>query len=90
MIHYDFDESDWIAIDQGYGYGRTDSERNLWFTYPLMGEPPLEIRLAQEPMAAPVMVQVMATQPPPESLAIQIDTTMTIFNSFHLRLPGGS
>ncbi len=61
---------------------------DLWFTYPLTGNPPLEIRLAQEPMADPVTVQVMGTEAPPERLAIQIETTVSIFNSFDLRCPG--
>ena len=83
LIGYPFDDADWIAIE--FGLERSDNERGLWFTYPLMGEPPIELALAAEPEAAPVMVRIQSAEKVETRLMIQIETTLSIFNSFDLR-----
>ena len=84
-INYPFDQSDWTAVY--YGYRGTDNEAGIWYRYPLMGTPPLEIDLAREPGADPVTIKVNATHPLPPHLQVQIETTLSIFNSFNLRTP---
>src|SRR4051812_15359275 len=44
-IGYFFDESDWSALK--HGLSATDRDNENWFTYPLGGDPPLDITVAQ-------------------------------------------
>lgn len=81
-VGYPFDDADWTSID--FGLRQTNWDQEVWFAYPLMGVPPLELRLAKEDAADPVGVIIMATRDLPEPLFTRIETTLSIFNSYRL------
>lgn len=83
LVNYRFDDTDWAAID--FGIESSDSERGVWFTYPLHGELRVELALAAEPEAEPVHVQVRSDEDVEPELLIRIETTLSIFNSFDVR-----
>jgi len=77
---YSFDDADWIGVE--HGLSTTDVEANRWFQYPLDGTPVLEVSIARDINADPISVEVRSLAPPPDKLQTQIETTLTIFNSF--------
>lgn len=80
-IGYSFDDLDWVAVENGLV--TTNVEADQRFRYPLIGpKVPLEVSMALDPGAQPIFVAVWSQTPLPEILRIQIDTTLTIFNSF--------
>ncbi len=80
-IGYSFDESDWLAVENGLA--NSDIEAGRWFRYPLIGSPPVEIAFAKDPNADPITVEVWLTAAPaPTELLTRLDATLTIFNSF--------
>lgn len=81
-IDYSFDESDWVAIEHGLSVTNLNEDR--WFSYPLAGHPPLQIELAKEDGADPVVVKVKTAQPTAERLSVQVETTLATLNSFRI------
>ncbi len=85
-INYPFDDADWAAIDVGLQDTNIDAE--LWFHYPLIGRPALQILVARDVNATPVGIEIRSGHPLRPELQTQIETTLSIFNSFDLRMPG--
>jgi hypothetical protein len=74
-IGYRFDDWDWQAI--AAALPATDDDReDGWYEYPLVGVPPLRVRLAQAVGAVPVMVTVAGQMD--EVLAARISTLLDV------------
>ena len=74
-VGYSFDDSDWQTIEAALS--TTDSEAaDGWYDYPLQGTVPLQVYLAQEVGASPVMVRVVGTMDP--GLETRIDTLIRV------------
>ncbi len=83
LVGYRFDDADWVAIE--FGIEGTDAERDLWFSYPIVGVPTVEIAFAAEPEADPVHVRLQSSAPVEHDLLIRLETTLEIFNAYDLR-----
>lgn len=59
-IGYAFDDSDWLAISDALP-DTDDEEDDGWYVYPLMGGPPVELRLAQAVGGGEVSVQLIGS-----------------------------
>jgi hypothetical protein len=57
FVSYDFDDSDWQAIEQALPH-TDDKAEGGWYDYPLVGLPVLRVQVAQCVGADPVMVRV--------------------------------
>jgi hypothetical protein len=76
-VGYNFDGLDWQAVETALP--ATDDEReDGWYEYPLVGEPPLRVRLARAVGAAPVTVVVTGEMDEP--LASRIATLFDVFS----------
>lgn len=60
----------------------TNRDEGRWYSYPLAGHPQLQVELAKEDGADPVVVEV--AQPANERLSIQVEPTLAVLNSFHI------
>ena len=77
---YSFDDSDWLAVDDGLS--STNVEAAKWFRYPLIGsELSLEVGLAADPGADPVFVGVWSAVELSVIQKTQIETTQTVFHN---------
>lgn len=72
---YDFDESDWQAIETGLRSTDAD-DPNRWFEYPLDGDPRLNLQLAINEGAAPVSIRVKGNAD--QTLAVRIETLFAL------------
>lgn len=81
-IGYDFDDSDWSALE--YGLVSTDNDAGRWFTYPLVGDPILEMSVAQNDGGEPVSVRVDAPAGVQDDLHSRIRAAADIFNTFRV------
>ncbi|MGW6545721.1 hypothetical protein ACWGBH_23145 [Streptomyces massasporeus] len=78
---YDFDDSDWQAIDTALPH--TDEERSLWYDYPLSGRVPLTLFVAADPEAGVVFVRV-AGEPDSHTRA-KLAAARFIFGTWEVR-----
>ena len=76
LVGYVIDDLDWGAVQTGLEL--TDSESERWFDYPLVGERQLTVKLAKEPDAYPVMVQVSGDLD--DVLAARIETLISVLS----------
>ncbi len=75
FVGYSFDDSDWQALEAALP--STDAEAaDGWYDYPLMGTPPVQVYLARNVGASPVMVRVVGTMDP--VLEARIDTLVSV------------
>ncbi|MCP4086985.1 MAG: hypothetical protein GY745_18325 [Actinomycetia bacterium] len=81
-VGYGFDESDWLAVEAGLR--DSDIEAEKWLEYPLMGEPVLQVRVAREPQADPVTVEVRSAEQVEEELRVRIAAALEIFNCYEI------
>ncbi|MFH8497668.1 hypothetical protein [Streptomyces coeruleorubidus] len=72
---YEFDDSDWQAIETALP--TTDVERSDWYDYPLLGEVPLTLFVAADPGFSVVFVR-LAGEPDSRTKA-QIEAALYIF-----------
>jgi hypothetical protein len=75
-VAYDFDDLDWGAVETGLT--TTDAEQARWFDYPLVGKRQLNVGLAREPDAYPVMVRVSGELD--DVLIGRIETLIAVFS----------
>ncbi len=76
-VGYRFDDSDWQAVDTAMP--ATDDERDAgWYEYPLVGTPPLSVRLARAVEADPVRVRIRGDLDEP--LASRIETLFDVYS----------
>ena len=75
-VGYGFDDLDWGSVKTGLE--RTDAGRGLWFDYPLVGTRQLNVGLAREPEAYPVMVRVSGELD--DVLAARVETLIAVFS----------
>ncbi|MFD3451735.1 hypothetical protein ACFWVC_06100 [Streptomyces sp. NPDC058691] len=59
LVGYDFDDSDWQAVE--YGLSTTDDDRAGadWFLYPLVGRGRVDVRMARSAGGSVVSVQLL-------------------------------
>jgi hypothetical protein len=71
---------------QEHGIADTDADNDTWYVYPLVGTPPMEVRLAQNVDADPISVQIYARDEAiSPTLRVRIRTGLEILNSYRLR-----
>lgn len=81
MVAYDFDKTDWSAIQ--FGIAGSHHEDDKWFTYILPGAFDLEIRLAKEE-GTDLFFYDLAL---PEALESNFDFLHSILQDFDVRSP---
>lgn len=69
FAEYDFDDSDWQAIETALP--GTDIERAEWYDYPLMGQVPLTLFVAADPGSCVVFVSVAGEPDAPTKARIE-------------------
>ena len=84
-IGYDFDGSDWVAVE--HGLVASDAEADRWFEYPLVGQVRLDVGLAREPGADPVSVRLSSNDAISDQLRIRIETGLELFNCYRISTP---
>lgn len=72
---YEFDDSDWQAIETALP--TTDVERSEWYDYPLLGRIPLTLFVAADPGSSVVFVR-LAGEPDGDTKA-KIEAALYIF-----------
>jgi hypothetical protein len=75
-VAYDFDDLDRGAVETGLE--KTDAVQGRWFDYPLVGQRQINVGLAREPEASPVMVRVSGDLD--EVLAARVETLISVFS----------
>lgn len=60
-VEYDFDDSDWSAIDTALPDTDDDQPRSAWYTYPLVGRDRIDLRMARSVDGDEVSVSVEGT-----------------------------
>lgn len=83
LVGYEWCDDDLKAVL--HGIKATNDEAGQWFTYPLVGERTIELRLARDAESSPVL-HVRATVPP--EIEGEVQTTLSIANCFILIDPG--
>ena len=76
-VGYAFDDWDWQAVANALP-ATDDEAAGGWFDYPLEGQPPLRVHLANSVGAAPVMVRVVGEMDP--VLTARISTLLDVFS----------
>jgi hypothetical protein len=56
FVQYDLNDSDWDAVS--FGIRETDSERDVWFDYRLIGNTTIKLRLAHDVGTSVIFVNV--------------------------------
>jgi hypothetical protein len=79
-VGYRFDDADWQAVEIALP-GTDDEREDGWFEYPLVGAPPLRVRLAQAVGAAPVSVRVSGDMD--DLLEARVSTLLDVFADVH-------
>jgi hypothetical protein len=78
---YEFDDSDWLAIETALP--TTDVERSDWYDYPLSGRVPLTLFVAADPGSSVVFVRFAGEA---DSLVkAQIEAALQIFAHWEVR-----
>ncbi len=75
-VAYDFDDLDWGAVETGLA--STDADQARWFDYPLVGERQVNVGLAREPDAHPVLVRVSGELD--DVMVGRIETLIAVFS----------
>ncbi|MEQ7011291.1 hypothetical protein ABN028_34495 [Actinopolymorpha sp. B17G11] len=75
-IGYDFDDTDWDAINHGFLKTSGDPPGRPQYDYPIVGSPILTVLLARDPGADPVSVLVRGEMD--DILRARIDTLLSI------------
>lgn len=57
-VAYDFDDSDWLAIDTALPTTDNEQPRSAWYTYPLVGHSRVDLRIARSVCGTEVSVSV--------------------------------
>ncbi|MFJ4535839.1 hypothetical protein ACIP39_07680 [Streptomyces tibetensis] len=79
---YDFDDSDWLAIDNALFH--TDVEEpDGWYDYPLVGRVPMTLLVAADPGSSVVFVRL--TGAPDDRTRAQIEAALHIFSMYTVR-----
>jgi hypothetical protein len=74
-IGYEFDDSDWMAVETALA--QTDADNpDTFYEYPLVGRPELVVQLAQNVGAAPV--DVVVTGPMDAVLKARVETLLSV------------
>ncbi|MFD3929448.1 hypothetical protein [Streptomyces sp. NPDC058614] len=60
-VAYDFDDSDWLAIDTALPDTDDEQPRSAWYTYPLVGRDRVDIHIARSVGGSEVSVSVQGT-----------------------------
>jgi hypothetical protein len=60
-VEYDFDDSDWLAIDTALPETDDDQPRSAWYTYPLVGRDRVNLQIARSVNGDEVSVSVQGT-----------------------------
>jgi hypothetical protein len=74
-VGYSFDLTDWQAVEAALPATDADAADG-WYDYPLAGTPPVQVNLAQNVGALPVMVRVVGEMDP--VLEARIDTLVSV------------
>jgi hypothetical protein len=80
---YRFDDADWIGLSNGLD--GTDSDAGRWFSCPIGGHPPFEIRAAKNVGDDPISVRVLAVDDITDDLRVRILTAAELFNVYRIR-----
>jgi hypothetical protein len=81
---YVFEESDWSAVE--FGIAGTNSERELWFAYPLIGATRLDVEVAWgDPVAGGDEVVVRIANHLDEVAAARVQTVWSLLNQYEVR-----
>ncbi|KOG41764.1 hypothetical protein [Streptomyces resistomycificus] len=72
---YDFDDSDWQAVETALP--ETDVERSAWYDYPLSGGVPLTLFVAADPGSSVVFVGIGGA--PDDATKAKIEAALQIF-----------
>lgn len=60
-VAYDFDDSDWLAIDTAFPGTDDEQPRSAWYTYPLVGRDRVDLHIARSVGGSEVSVSVQGT-----------------------------
>ncbi|MFE5891258.1 hypothetical protein ACFQ6E_20235 [Streptomyces sp. NPDC056462] len=60
-VEYDFDDSDWLAIDTALPETDDDQPRSGWYTYPLVGRDRIDLQIARSVNGDEVSVSARGT-----------------------------
>ncbi|MFJ9725413.1 hypothetical protein ACIRP3_21935 [Streptomyces sp. NPDC101209] len=60
-VGYDFDDSDWLAIDTALPHTDDEQPRSAWYAYPLVGRTRLDLHVARSVGGGEVSVSVRGT-----------------------------
>jgi hypothetical protein len=77
-IGYQFDAADWTAV-QGALPSTDDEDADGWYEYPLVGAPPLALKLARSVGTDVVMVDVLGADDP--VLVARIETVIDVLRN---------
>lgn len=80
LIEYNFDSSDWDAVETGLESGSDDS---AWFTYPLVGQATLHVTISKQAEEGDIDVRVSADGAGP-CLGEQVRAVWMVFNRFEV------
>ncbi|MFD7262804.1 hypothetical protein [Streptomyces sp. NPDC059874] len=84
-IGYDFDDSDWQAVDSALTGTDADRPHAEWYVYPLIGHTRLDLRLAREAGGAEVSIRIEG--PRRRELQSRIDTLFHIMSTYTVTSP---
>ncbi|MER5937580.1 hypothetical protein ABT121_09710 [Streptomyces sp. NPDC001928] len=60
-VEYDFDDSDWLAIDSALPETDDDQPRSAWYAYPLVGRDRIDLQIARSVNGDEVSVSAQGT-----------------------------
>ncbi|WP_458245399.1 hypothetical protein [Streptomyces sp. MAI_2237] len=60
-VAYDFDDSDWLAIDTALPHTDDEQPRSAWYTHPLVGRTRVDLHIARSVGGGEVSVSVQGT-----------------------------
>ena len=78
FIGYEFDESDWHAVE--YGIKGTDAEQDKWFDYQMKTEASLFVAVAHDDNSSVIFVKAEST---PE-IEVKIAVVLDLMQHYHL------
>lgn len=84
LVGYRFDDWDRDAIAAGLEGTDADAPSG-WFTYPLVGNATVNLRLANDPGACVTSVRV--DHPADRAMALRIETILTLMSGYRLTRP---
>ncbi|MFC6160832.1 hypothetical protein [Kribbella jiaozuonensis] len=80
FVGYEFDDSDWQAIDTALP--TTDVERSVWYDHPFSGQAPVTLEVAADPGSSVVFVRFFDVSD--DRTKAQIEAALHIFASWEL------